>query len=192
MGRGGSARRARDLRKERRVIKAEILKLNLPATILAIIGAIGIAGLLAFAKAGLAPVIYAQAGFIVLGVMAVTSEYQGRQIYVTLTAMPRRVAQHLSKLVALSTIAAPTAVLVVLVGRVSEGAVYLVLTTLISASVASVVRRSIPAVAGLLIYYFIISPLLHDRTSLPGTIGYVMWTVLAVGLSTALFRLRDA
>lgn len=174
------------------MIKAEILKLNLPAIILALIGALSVSGLLAFAKAGLAPVIYAQAGFVVLGVVAVTSEYQGRQIYVTLTAMPRRVTQHLSKLVALSIVAAPTAVLVVLVGRVSEGAVYLVLTTLISASVASVVRRSIPAVAGLLIYYFIISPLLHDRTSLPGTIGYVMWTVLAVGISTALFRLRDA
>ncbi|MCE7012100.1 hypothetical protein LWC34_56210 [Kibdelosporangium philippinense] len=165
------------------MIKAEFLKLKLPA----ILGALGIAGVLSFADTGDAPVVFAQAGFIVLGVVAITSEYQGRQIYTTLAVTPRRIPIYLSKMVVLLSVAAPTAVLV---GRASETAVHLVLTTLIAASVASVLRRTIPAIAGLLGYYFILSPFLYAAP--PDTVIYAIGAAAAVGIATALFRLRDA
>lgn len=241
-----------------RAIRAETLKLwSLPTTHLTAVGTLGVSAILALALAtagkqgntgttssldiGLAPIGYSQAGFIILGTVAATSEYRGGQIYVTLTAMPRRITQHLAKVVALLIVAVPAAALTVLVGvvvadvalggtaqapplsdavRVGIGAsAYLALTTLISASVATVIRRSVPALAGLLVYYFIVGTLLRDQAAfanyLPDTAGHSMWfqsgagqdgalsalagstvvtawTLLAVAVSTAVFHRRDA
>lgn len=190
---------------------------------------------------GLAPVGYSQAGFVILGVVVATSEYSGGQIYTTLTAMPHRTAQHFAKLAALSLFTIPVAVVTVLAGIVVAGIVvgnngslpefgetarvvggatgYLTLTALLSAAVAAVIRRTIPAVAGLLVYYFIAGPLLRDQVGfaayLPDTAGYSMWfqsgagrfgalsaltgsavvlawVVLAVAASATAFHRRDA
>lgn len=236
----------------RRWIHAETTKLwSLPATHLTALGTLVASAMLAIAfgaagrpggttvlDAGLAPAGYTQMGFIILGVVAVTSEYSGGQLRTTLTAMPRRTTQHLAKLVSLAQFALLAAVITVLASIVVAGVVvgdqasltealrgiggaagYLTLTTLLSAAVAAIVRRTIPALAGLLVHYFIAGPLLRDRTDfatyLPDTAGYRMWfpgatgrlgalspltgaavvlawVVLAVAVSTTAFRRRDA
>jgi len=237
---------------------AEVLKLlSLPATLLTAAGSLLVSAVLAVAFAtagrqgstgtasaldiGLAPIGYTQAGFIILGVLAATSEYTGGQVQTSLTVVPRRVLLHLSKVVALVLIAVPTALVVVLGGLVvanlvlgdaavvppfgdfavgvGGAAAYLALTAVLSSSVATVIRRTVPAVAGLLVYYFIAGPLLRDRTAfaayLPDTAGYgmwfhsgagrfgslsalvgtgfvVAWVVLAVAVAAVSFRARDA
>lgn len=230
----------------RRWIGAETAKLwSLPAAHLTVLGtvvasavlaiAFGVAGSTGVLDIGLAPVGYGQAGFVVLGVIAVTSEYSGGQIRTTLTAMPRRITQHLAKLVSLTLFAVTAAVVTVVtdvvvagfvVGdegvlppfaaalrAVSGAAAYLTLTALLSAAVATVVRRTVPAVAGMLVHYFVIGPLLRDRAGfaayLPDSAGHSMWlhngtsaltgsavviawVVLAVAVSTTTFRHRDA
>jgi len=190
-----------------RALHAEVLKLlSLPGTYFTLLGTLGVSVILAiaFSRQGVSPVGYAQAGFIVLGVIAVTSEYSGGQIHRTLTALPRRIALHLSKMAALLIVAVPAAGLTALVcGPLSEAAgasAYLALTTVLAAAVATVLRRSVPAVAGLLGYYFIAGPLLRDRAAfaayLPdlGSHHLVVlgWVLLAVGVSAMVFRRRDA
>lgn len=222
-------------REVRRAARAEMLKLtSLPATCLVIAGAFAASVVLAIAFAvagkqgstgtaagldiGLAPVGYTQAAFIVLGVVAATSEYQGGQIQVTLVAMPRRVTQHLAKMTALVFVAVPTALTTVAAGIFAAGftlgssssaprlsdaltavagaSAYLTLTAVISAAVATVVRRSIPALVCLLVYYFIVGPLLRDRlavaTYLPDTAGYSMWFQSGAGRDGALGALAGA
>jgi ABC-2 type transport system permease protein len=241
-----------------RSVRAETLKLlSLPATHLTALGALVTSVVLAIAfgaagrqggtgttsvlDVGIAPVGYSQAGFIILGVVTATSEYSGGQIYTTLTAMPRRITQHLAKFMSLAVFAVPAAVVTVVAGVVVAGllvagnaspptfsdalsviagtSAYLTLTALLSAAVAAVVRRTVPAVAGLLVYYFIAGPLLRDHagfaTYLPDTAGYSMWfhsgagrfgalsaftgsvvvvawVALAAAISTTAFRHRDA
>ncbi|MCR3753778.1 hypothetical protein [Lentzea californiensis] len=230
----------------RRWIGAETAKLwSLPASHLTALGTVVASAVLAIAfgaaggtgvlDVGLAPVAYGQAGFVVLGVVAVTSEYSGGQIRTTLAAMPRRITQHLAKLVSLALFAVPAAVVTVVAGvvvagvvvgdegvlpqfaealrAVSGAAAYLTLTALLSAAIATVIRRTVPVVAGLLVHYFVIGPLLRDRAGfaayLPDTAGHSMWlhngtgaltgsavviawVVLAVAVSTTTFRRRDA
>lgn len=215
------------MRKEAaRSLRAETVKLlSLPSAHLTVLGTLGASVVLALAFAaagrrgnagttsgldiGLAPVGYTQAGFIVLGVIAVTSEYDGGQINTTLTAMPRRITLHLTKLLALSlytTVAAASSVLAgvavaatasgdapaltAVPGAVGGACAYLVLTALLSAAVATVVRHSIAALTGLLCHYFIAGPLLRDRaafaTYLPDTAGYSMWFQGGAGRGGAL------
>lgn len=240
-----------------RSLRAETLKLlSLPATHLTALGTLFVSVVLAIAfgaagrqgstgttsvlDIGIAPVGYSQAGFIVLGVVAATSEYSGGQIRTMLTALPRRITLHLAKFVSLAVFAAPVAVVTVLAGVVVAGlmagnaspppvsgalnviagaSAYLTLTALLSAAVAALIRRTIPAVAGLLGHYFIAGPLLRDHagfaTYLPDTAGYsmwfqsgagrfgalsalngsvvvVVWVALAAAISTIAFRRRDA
>ena len=238
-----------------RSVRAETLKLlSLPATHLTALGTLVTSVVLAIAfgaagrqggtgttsvlDIGIAPVGYSQAGFIILGVVTTTSEYSGGQIYTTLTAMPRRITQHLAKFMSLVVFAVPAAVVTVVAGVVVAGllvagsaspptfsdavsviagaSAYLTLTALLS---AAGVRRTVPAVAGLLVYYFIAGPLLRDHagfaTYLPDTAGYSMWfhtgagrfgalsaltgsvvvvawVALAAAISTTAFRHRDA
>ena len=212
----------------RRSIRAETLKLlSLPATYLTALGTFAVSVLLAVAfghaarqggtsalDAGLATVAYSQAGFLVLGVITATSEYQGGQIRTTLTALPRRVVQHLAKLVSLALFALPVAAATtfagiataaILVGDMPSGLLRMIgasagltLSAVLAGAVATVVRRSIPALAVLLGYYFIVGPLLRDRAGfakyLPdaGTGVLIAWVVLAVAISAATFRARDA
>jgi hypothetical protein len=195
-----------------RAIRAETLKLlSLPATYYTVLGTIGVAAVLAiaFSRQGVSPVGYPQAGFIVLGVIAATSEYSDGQIHLTLIAMPRRIAQQLAKMAALLIVSVPAAAFIVLVGVLVAGgpwseavgaSVYLALTAVLSAAVATVLRRSVPAVAGLLGYYFIVGPLLRDRVTfaayLPDIASHDLvvlgWVLVAVGVSATTFHRRDA
>lgn len=208
-----------------RSVRAETLKvLSLPATYFTLLATLGVSAALAIAftssgqegNTGLSLVRYTQAGFIVLGVVTATSEYSGSQIHVTLTAMPRRIALQLAKMAALLIVAVPAATITVLVGvavtrapwsAVVGASAYLALTTVISAAVATILRRSVPAVAGLLGYYFIAGPLLHGRATfasyLPdaashdlgvsgGSAVVLGWTLVAVGVSAVSFHRRDA
>ncbi|WP_432871430.1 ABC transporter permease [Microbispora rosea] len=154
---------------------------------------------------GLASISYAQAGFVILGVLTACSEYIGGQIRTTLTAMPRRALQFTAKHLALAIVVFPAAAItaasgVVLtagvlgdtaapvtsgrvVGALSGVTAYLVLTALISAAVGALVRRTLAAVVVLLGYFFIVGPLLRDRTPaakyLPDSAGFAMWFPVA-------------
>ncbi|MEV5739815.1 ABC transporter permease [Microbispora rosea] len=154
---------------------------------------------------GLASISYAQAGFVILGVLTACSEYIGGQIRTTLTAMPRRALQFTAKHLALAIVVFPAAAItaasgVVLtagvlgdtaepvtsgrvVGALSGVTAYLALTALISAAVGALVRRTLAAVVVLLGYFFIVGPLLRDHTPaakyLPDTAGFAMWFPVA-------------
>ncbi|MBE3015292.1 ABC transporter permease [Microbispora sp. NEAU-D428] len=154
---------------------------------------------------GLASISYAQAGFVILGVLAACSEYTGGQIRTTLTAMPRRVLQFTAKHLALAIVVFPAAAITaasgivlttgvlgdtaapVTLGRVAGAlsgvTAYLALTALISAAVGALVRRTLAAVVVLLGYFFIVGPLLRDHTPaakyLPDSAGFAMWFPVA-------------
>ncbi|MEV0758273.1 ABC transporter permease subunit [Streptosporangium sp. NPDC050280] len=211
--------------------RAEFVKLlTLPALCLTALGTWGAALVLdaAFVAAakqgrgdatsaldlGLASTGYLQAGFIVLGVLAATSEYGGGQIRTSLTSMPRRIELQLVKALALALAAVPVAAVTVAAGVViaqlapvdltapmdgrrtaqaAAGAIaYLVLTTLIASSLATVARRSLPAVAVLLGYYFIVGPYVRDHMGyaayLPDTAGRGMWLSAGAETGTSLGR----
>ncbi len=201
-----------------RALSAEVSKLwSLPTTWLTIVGTFIVNIILAFAftsaglqgktgtpsilDIGLASVSYAQAGFMILGILTFCSEYTGGQIRTTLTAMPRRSIQLVAALLALTAVLIPAAIIVsssgLLLTAVFFGSTaapiawgnlvsvmlgvtaYLTLTALISAAVGILLRRSLPSVAVVLGYYFIAGPLLRDQTVLakylPDTAGFVMW-----------------
>ncbi|MFG1918320.1 hypothetical protein [Micromonospora sp. NPDC048898] len=163
----------------------------------------------------LAPLGYAQAGFLVLGVLAATSEYEeGDQIRATLLAMPRRLPLLGAKALALAALTLPVAAATAATSTLpADGATwtpaataYLTLTTLLAAAVASVVRRAVPAAILLLGLYFVAGPLLRARSSasaayLPdtaaldpshGAAASVAWTLCALTLAAVAFRRRDA
>jgi hypothetical protein len=56
---------------------------------------------------------------------------------------------------------------------------YLVLVTVLAHAVGTAARRSLPAVGGLLGYFFVVGPLVRDRfrfaAYLPDTAGYRLW-----------------
>ena len=163
----------------------------------------------------LAPLSYAQAGFLILGVLAAASEYQaGGQIHTTLLALPRRWPLQAAKAVTLVAVTLPvaavaTATVALLAGdatRMAAATGYLTLTTVLAASVAGLVRRVIPAMVALLTLYFIIGPLLRSRWHasaawLPetaamdpsrGAVATVVWTLAAMALAGFAFHRRDA
>jgi hypothetical protein len=135
---------------------------------------------------------YLQAGFIILGILATCSEYTGGQIRTTLTTIPWRGLQLYTKHFALAIITIPAAFIIAGSGvlytfiRMRDTAVvieidtmiatlagatgYLTLTTLLSAAIGALLRRTTPALVVLLGYYFIVSPLLRDF--LPGITNY--------------------
>ncbi|GGO13757.1 hypothetical protein [Micromonospora parathelypteridis] len=163
----------------------------------------------------LVPLGYTQAGFLVLGVLAVASEYQeGGQIRTTLLAMPRRLPLQAAKAVALAALTLPVAAATATTSTVSAGEAtstpaatgYLTLTTLLGAAVASVVRRAVPAVILLLALYFIAGPLLRawsatsaaylpDTAALEpsrGAAATIIWTLSVLTLAAFTFHRRDA
>lgn len=190
---------------------------------------------------GLAPIGYAQAGFILLGIIATASEYTGRQICTTLAVMPQRSTQRLAQTAVLLGFSFPVAVVVITcsvfltyltlgetggpwdavqaTGAIFGAASYLALTTVLASGISGLLRHSLPAVAVLLGYYFVVGPLVRDMTDLakylPDTAGYTMWfppgmagdaglstaegwalvsgwTIASVGLSLIAFKGRDA
>ena len=163
----------------------------------------------------LAPLGYTQAGFLVLGVLAATSEYEeGDQIRATLLAMPRRLPLLGAKALALAALTLPVAAATAATSTLpADGAAwtpaataYLTFTTLLAAAVASAVRRAVPAAILLLGLYFVAGPLLRARFSasaawLPdtaaldpshGATATVAWTFSALTLAALTFRRRDA
>ncbi|OPG06160.1 ABC transporter permease [Microbispora sp. GKU 823] len=205
-------------REAAQALAAELSKLvSLPATWLTLGGTLvvnlilaiaftiaglrGSAGTRSAPDIGLASIGYAQAGFVVLGVLAACSEYVGGQIRTTLTAMPRRALQFTAKHVALAVVVLPAAAITALSGVVLAAGVlgdtaapvasgrvagalggataYLALTTLIGAAVGALVRRTLAAVVVLLGYLFIAGPLLRDHVPaaeyLPDSAGFAMW-----------------
>ncbi|MEU7676197.1 hypothetical protein AB0C42_15455 [Micromonospora taraxaci] len=165
--------------------------------------------------AGLAPLGYTQAGFLVFGVLAATSEYQeGDQIRTTLLAMPRRLPLQAAKALALAALTLPVAAATAVTSTLPADApawmpaatAYLTLTTLLAAAVASLVRRAVPAAILLLGLYFVAGPLLRARFSagaayLPdtaaldpsrGAAATIAWTCAALTLAASVFRRRDA
>ncbi|MEE6257695.1 hypothetical protein [Plantactinospora sonchi] len=163
----------------------------------------------------LAPLGYAQAGFLVLGVLAAASEYQaGGQIRSTLLAMPRRWPLHAAKAVTLALVTLPVAAATAATSTLSAGGFgwtpaatgYLTLTTLLGAAVATLVRRAVPAVVLLFALYFVAGPLLRARYDasagyLPdtaaldpsgGATATIVWTLAALALAALGFHRRDA
>lgn len=143
---------------------------------------------------------YLQAGFIILGILATCSEYTGGQIRTTLTAIPWRGLQLFTKYLALAIITIPAAFIIVASGilytfimmrytaevieidamiQTLAGATgYLTLTSLLSAAIGAILRRTTPALAVLLGYYFIVSPLSREVLPdyFPDKAGYYMYT----------------
>ncbi|MFI0418868.1 hypothetical protein [Spongiactinospora sp. 9N601] len=195
-----------------RALAAELSKLlSLPATWLTIAGtlAANLVLAVAFAQAalrgtaatrdvvdvGLASIGYAQAGFVVLGVLAACSEYVGGQVRTTLAAMPHRARQLAAKHLATAIVTLPAAALTAVSGVALTALVlgdtpatfgpilgvtgYLLLTTLIGVAAGALARRTLVAVAVLLGYFFVAGPLLRDNLDLakylPDTAGAAMW-----------------
>ena len=184
--------------------RAEILKLvTLPASGGTVLAAW-------FVAAGLAvvpnanPIAYAQAGFVVLGVLAVTSEYSGGQVRTSLISVPRRVGLMAAKGLALTSAAAPAAAVSVLVSRlvrpaatgsgVASGIGYLTLVALLSAAVAALTRRSLPALTVLLGWFFIATPLLREHVPPAGRPSepLIAGTLTALTAAAIYFRCRDS
>lgn len=191
---------------------------------------------------GLASMGYLQAGFIIIGIITACSEYTGGQIRTTLTTMPWRGLQLSAKYLALAVITIPVAFLIVASGvlyaflmmkdtaagfeigamlkAVAGAAGYLTCTTLLSAAVGALVRRTTPALVILLGNYFVVSPLLSSfqpriqdyfpdtagsymymppisaeinvLTPMQGTGVLLLWTLLLMTVAIAFYRKRDA
>ncbi|KZS48866.1 hypothetical protein AWU65_24490 [Paenibacillus glucanolyticus] len=206
------------------------------------VGLQGAAGTQSILNIGLASMGYLHAGFIILGILAACSEYTGGQIRTTLTTIPWRGFQLSTKYLALAIITIPVAFIIAASGvlyafimlrdtaaviRVDTMIVtlvgatgYLTLTTLLSAAIGALLRRTTPALVVLLGYYYVVSPLSRDflpsiRNYFPDTAGYYMymppssdelnvltpmqgtgismlWTLIFVTVAIVFYRKRDA
>ena len=222
----------------RTLIGTFILNLVLAAAFTSV-GLHGVAGTQSILNIGLASMGYLQAGFIILGILATCSEYTGGQIRTTLTTIPWRGLQLSAKHLVLAIIAIIAAFIIAASGvlytfimmrdtavvieidtmiRTLVGATaYLTLTTLLSAAVGALLRRTTPALVILLGYYFIVSPLSRDflPNYFPDTAGYYMymppssneiniltpmqgtgilmlWTLIFITVAIVFYRKRDA
>lgn len=151
---------------------------------------------------GLSSMRYLQAGFMILGILAACSEYSGGQIRTTLTAMPWRGLQFITKHMALTMITIPAALLMIassvlytwfrmrdtaagfdtapMIGVLAGATGYLTLTALLSAAVGALIRRTTRALVVLLGYYFVVSPMTENsrfqfKNILPETAGSYMY-----------------
>lgn len=144
--------------------RAELLKLaTLPALLLTVALTWAVTTLITLAAVGDPdPVPLARAGFLVLGVLAASSEYEGGQLRTTLLGTPRRARLQLVKALVLALVAGPVAIVTVLIAGTGNPG-HLVLITLIAAGVTTVLRHALAGVVVTIGYYFVLSPLLHDR-----------------------------
>lgn len=202
-------------------------------------GAAGTQGILII---GLSSMGYLQAGFIILGILTTCSEYTGGQIRTTLTAIPWRSLQLTTKHLALAMVTIPAGFIIVVLGmlytwiRMRDIAVgvdidtlieviigatgYLTLTSLLSAAVGAIIRRTTPTLVILLGYYFIVSPLmkgllrsfitylpdaagqsmyrpssmdeLNALTPVQGTGILMLWALILIAVAVVFYRKRDA
>ncbi|MDR9746248.1 ABC transporter permease [Paenibacillus taichungensis] len=218
-----------------------ILNLLLAAAFTSI-GLQGAEGTQSILNIGLASMGYLQAGFIILGIIATCSEYTGGQIRTTLATIPWRGIQLSMKHLALAIITVPAAFIIAASGvlytfmmmrdtaveieidtliKTLAGATgYLTLTTLFSAAIGSLLRRTTPALVILLGFYFVVSPLSRDflaniKNYFPDTAGFYMymppssdqinvltpiqgtgilmlWTLIFITVAIVFYRKRDA
>ncbi|PRY37817.1 hypothetical protein [Umezawaea tangerina] len=165
---------------------------------------------------GLAPLGYSELGFVLLGALVAASEHDG-QIRTSLTCVPNRVGLQLAKSLTLAAlclvVASVTAVLSLATARTARpdgpfapfgpGATaiaHLVLTAVLAAAVATVLRAAVPALTLLLGYYVVAAPLIRGRLDLlPDTVDGrqalvvpACWALIAVATATAVFHRRDA
>lgn len=169
--------------------RAELLKLaTLPALALTVALTWAVTTLIALV--GQDPVPLARAGFLVLGVLAATSEYDGGQIHTTLLCTPRRARLQLTRTLVLTLATVPVAVVTVLIAGTGNP-VYLVLTTVLAAAVGTLLRHALAAVVVVLGYYYVLGPFVRDRfdDSLWLPAG---WTVVALIAATVAVSRRDA
>ncbi|MDR7275462.1 hypothetical protein [Catenuloplanes atrovinosus] len=186
------------------LLVAESMKLwTLPSLRLTVLLTLASTGLLRWAagEPGALPLTYTQAGFLILGVLAASSEHEaGGQFRSTLLAVPRRAPLLAAKAVTLAAATLPAAAAAALTcGLGVPATAYLVLTTLLAAASTVVIRHAVPAVLPLLLVYFIASPLLRDRLAdwLPGDPGDLgpalpAWTLTAAAIAAVTFHRRDA
>ena len=171
--------------------RAELLKLvTLPALALTAGLTWGLAALLALVADGADPIPYVRAGFLVLGVLAASSEYEGGQLRTTLLGTPRRARLQLAKALALALVTTPVAVVTVLIAG-AGGAGYLVLITLLAAGVATVLRHALAGVVVVLGYYYVLGPFVRDRFD-DGLWLPAAWALAAWCAATAAVLRRDA
>ncbi|MEK3982920.1 ABC transporter permease [Paenibacillus sp. FSL K6-3166] len=206
------------------------------------VGQQGAAGTQSILNIGLASMGYLQAGFIILGILATCSEYTGGQIRTTLTTIPWRGFQLSTKYLALAIITIPVAFIIAgsgvlytfirmedtaevitidtMITTLTGATGYLTLTTLLSAAIGALLRRTMPALVLLLGYYFIVSPLLRNflpgitnyfpdmagyymymprsseeinvLTSMQGTGISMLWTLIFITVAIVFYRKRDA
>lgn len=218
-----------------------ILNLGLAAAFTSI-GQQGAIGSQSILNIGFASMGYLQAGFIILGILATCSEYTGGQIRTTLSAIPCRGIQLSMKHLALAIITVPAAFIIAasgvlytimmmkdtaaaididtMVEALAGATGYLTLTTLLSAAIGALLRRTTPALVVLFGYYFIVSPLSRDflpsiTMYFPDTAGYYMymppssdeinvlspmqgtgismiWTLIFITAAIVFYRKRDA
>ncbi|GLY98672.1 hypothetical protein [Actinoplanes sp. NBRC 103695] len=174
-------------------VTAELLKLlTLPSLLLTAVLTLTTAAVVSWADAE--PVPYAQAGFLVLGVLAATDSPVA-----TLIAMPQRLPLHAARALTLGVLALPLA-------AAAGDALYLTCTTLLAFGVATLVRLPLPSVLTLLGSHFIACPLLRAASTdvapfLPdaaagapsrGLLTTAAWTACALTLSAWSFTRRDA
>lgn len=227
----------------RTLMSTFILNLALAAAFTSV-GLQGGAGTQSILNIGLAPMGYLQAGFIILGIIATCSEYTGGQIRTTLTTIPWRGFQLSTKHLALAIITIPAAFIITasgvlytfvmmrdtavrfeidtLIKTLAGAAGYLSLTTLLSAAIGVLLRRTTPAIVILLGYYYVVSPLTRDvlpkfgdylpdtagsymytptspqeinppaLTPVQGTGIVMLWTLLFITAAIVAYRMRDA
>ncbi|MCY1139307.1 hypothetical protein OWR29_15010 [Actinoplanes sp. Pm04-4] len=142
---------------------------------------------------------WTQAGFLVVGVLAATQEYEpGGQIRATLLAAPRRprlmAAKGVTVIAAVAVLAAPT------------GTLYPLSVALVGAGLGAILRSALAAVAAGLILYLVVCPLMLGRFAgsapwLPdtellqaerGAVAAVAWPVAAVVVAALVFHRRNA
>ena len=205
-------------------LRAELLKLGtLPAVPLTAAVTVAATVLLALAAASasdrgqvldvLLPLRYAQAGFLVLGVLAAASEYRHGTIRITLVAMPRRFTVQLAKAATLAAVATPVAAVAVAVAVAGSPPTVatslgitsqLALCALSASAVATTTRQATPAAAIVLVLYFVACPLLRAATGLGpylpdavfdpdgNVLAPAVWALAALTAAACLFDRRDA
>lgn len=148
---------------------------------------------------GVTAVTWTQCGFLLLGVIAATSEYIGGQVRTTLVAIPDRITQRLAAAAALVPLALLAAVVTVIASittvllatgtsleqvhlalalRITLNAAgYLALMALLGSALGFLIRKAIPAAAIPLVHLLVISPLLQGQNwyFLPDIAGYTLW-----------------
>jgi hypothetical protein len=172
--------------------RAELIKLaTLPALALTVALTWAVTAVIRLAAAdGADPIPLVRAGFLVLGVLAATAEYDGAQIHTTLLCSPRRTHLHVTRTLVLALVTVPAAVVTVLLAGTGDP-VYLVLTTLLAAAVGTLLRHPVAAIVVVLGYYYVLGPFVRDRFD-DGLWLPAAWTVVALAAATVAVVRRDA